>query len=572
MAHGNSSYLCNMTDMTLNQISPMFQGLVSNLSWAQMTEDNTKPDSATENYLQTIASRMKHSGHQMSVMDDPDGIPAGYTYLLQFIFHDLTRSRIFNSAPSHNHGLDNTASASNLNSPQLDLDTLYGGGIEVTPSLYERHRKGTAARYRFRMGKLGPAKASLGNLAHASNTCPYDLARIRDTVDDAAGNSPSGGGIDPIISDWRNDTHLLLSQLLVLFMHVHNKVADAIADSGEKPENIFHLTRQFIVRSYRYIIINDVMRRIIDGHVHERFFGRNQIMEDCPTETISHSAEFIFAVSRIGHGMVRNQYPVNSLFLNDKGIIAAGFIDNILTFSSFNRMLSSKNPALSQKLPVPENWIVDWKLFFKLDQTKPAYAQRISPLLAPRLMSARFDNFAASEAVQKSIPYLDMERCIRFRLPTGQQIAAKLGVDILSSSDLRAVNIPFGGDEDKRQLDLALDSVPNFRDETPLSYYVLHEAALAGNNGVHLGPVGSEIIARSISDALKCSTETHNIGVFDASEFETAQSERAINTMKKFIDLLSMDSGKLAGLVRASADGEDKMRSIRRKRGQEFAE
>lgn len=572
MQHGDGKYLCDGSIGIQGYISNLFEGLTSELSWAKMTADNAQLDPAAEYIIQKIASKMKHSGHEISALDNSDGIPAGYTYLLQFIFHDLTRSRIFSSAHFDGYGLGNASLASNLNSPQLDLDTLYGGGIEVSPHLYERHKDGNAARYRFRMGKLGPAKIGLGVLPSNSRTCPYDVARIRDTVVDAAGKIPTGGGIDPVIGDLRNDTHVLLSQLLVLFMHMHNKVADALAETGEKPENIFRMTRRFIVRSYRHIIINDVMRKLIDGQTHVRFFGRDQIVEDGTSEMIRHSAEFIFAVARIGHGMVRNQYPVNSLFLTDQGIIEDGFLDTILTFSSFNKRLSSSRPALSHKLPVPENWIVDWRLFFKIDETDPVYAQRISPLLAPRLMSARFDNFAAGDALQKSLPYLDMERCIRFKLPTGQQIASKMGVHALSPCEMRAMKIPFGGVNDKTQLDRVLDGVPEFRRETPLSYYVLQEAALLGNNGTHLGPVGSEITARTILNALICTPDTHTMGIYDTREFDTAQSERSINTMKKFIDLMSMDSRNLAELVKASTQEQGQLPSIRLKRGQEFAE
>lgn len=63
--------------------------------------------------------------------NDPDGeenllVPAGYTYLGQFIDHDLT----FDTTSS----LDKPGSVpTNLRTPRLDLDCLYGSGQQMNP-------------------------------------------------------------------------------------------------------------------------------------------------------------------------------------------------------------------------------------------------------------------------------------------------------------------------------------------------------------------------------------------------------------------------------------------------------
>lgn len=66
--------------------------------------------------------------------NDPDGeenmvVPAGYTYLGQFIDHDLT----FDTTSSLQ---DASAVPTNLRTPRLDLDCVYGSGPIDQPYLY----------------------------------------------------------------------------------------------------------------------------------------------------------------------------------------------------------------------------------------------------------------------------------------------------------------------------------------------------------------------------------------------------------------------------------------------------
>ena len=70
----------------------------------------------------------------------PDGeenlvVPAGYTYFGQFIDHDLT----FDTTSSFS---DASIDASNLRSPRLDLDCVYGAGPDDQPYLYATETAG----------------------------------------------------------------------------------------------------------------------------------------------------------------------------------------------------------------------------------------------------------------------------------------------------------------------------------------------------------------------------------------------------------------------------------------------
>src|ERR1043166_8212605 len=61
-------------------------------------------------------------------------VPAGYTYLGQFIDHDLTLDLTPLSHAADN--ADNIEQIQNFRSAYLDLDQLYGGGPNLSPFLY----------------------------------------------------------------------------------------------------------------------------------------------------------------------------------------------------------------------------------------------------------------------------------------------------------------------------------------------------------------------------------------------------------------------------------------------------
>jgi hypothetical protein len=71
----------------------------------------------------------------MQSPDSPQGdnanVPAGYTYLGQFIDHDIT----FDTTALQEIIVDPLA-VRNFRTPMLDLDSLYGSGPNVQPYLY----------------------------------------------------------------------------------------------------------------------------------------------------------------------------------------------------------------------------------------------------------------------------------------------------------------------------------------------------------------------------------------------------------------------------------------------------
>src|SRR5205809_3372738 len=97
------------------------------------------PNSRTEEGLTALGQMMIDDPN-----DRPTGTPfAGYTYLGQFIDHDLT----FDVTPLRLAGTVSVEQTPNFRSPRLDLDQVYGGGPTVSPFLYRRDSPRGAERF-----------------------------------------------------------------------------------------------------------------------------------------------------------------------------------------------------------------------------------------------------------------------------------------------------------------------------------------------------------------------------------------------------------------------------------------
>ena len=81
-------------------------------------------------------------------------------------------------------------------------------------------------------------------------------------------------------------------------------------------------------------------------------------------------------------------------------------------------------------------------------------------------------------------------RQLTWSLPSGQAVAAAMGVTPLADGDLSELQ-PYG-----------------FQSSTPLWYYVLKEAELV-EDGLHLGPVGGRIVAEVLIGLLQSDTGSY---------------------------------------------------------------
>jgi hypothetical protein len=412
------------------------------------------------------ADMLKALGKQMVAKSKPkDGpVPAGYTYLGQFIDHDLT----FDPVSSLQRDND-PAAIVDYRTPRFDLDCLYGRGPADNPYLY------CDDGVRMRLGR---------RLNNRTKNLGYDVPRPPEPDPRVANRNDSEKAI---IGDPRNDENVIIAQLHALFLQFHNRYVDLLESQTGKTPTFADV--QMLVRwHYQWIVLYDFLPRIIDASIYERVLphvtnGEEKVLEPplTPTRTIADPkcepvlkfykpeeegfipVEFSGAAYRFGHSMVRDEYRLNTN--KDRGIGGPLKILNNDPKMDLQGFRSFRN-----------DWGIEWGLFFEgLDKLEPQRARQIDTSLATALGDLPFPFTGDIHSLAER----NLLRGWRLRLPSGETVAKALGETLLTEKELRIAD------------NVALPA--EFHNNTPLWYYILAEAAGKGQRGA-LGPVGSRIV------------------------------------------------------------------------------
>jgi heme peroxidase len=494
---------------------------------------------ADRNAIGMIADA-RASGVDDPPSDDRDDIPAGYTYFGQLVVHDLTQSKVA-------IGADGRKRLQNLMSPNLDLDTIYGGGPTRCPHIYQPpfqtaylHRPKDLAddgQHLFHLGRTG--KAAFPENWQEGEGLPCDLPRV-----DVASKGVYGGlqarSVTPLVSDERNDDNLILAQLTAQFLLVHNTVASYLHRTGDptaanrplSKRESFELARHFLLKAYRSIVVHDYLKRLLLPEVYDSLIaGKIKSEDHLPIE-------FVFGVARVGHAMVRAAYEIN---------------DHInLSFGGLGRLMGFSSSSPGATLPIPADWVVDWHRFLEMDEgDKPQSARRISPFLAPTFVHGDLKNRHTN--LDGSLSFHDLWRCYQFEVPTGQECARQLlgpsSTKVLSGAEMLPVPV-FASLHPAPKLIAALEANPQFLSETPLTYYVLQEAAVLGGNGRYLGPLGSHIYATAILYALKDAPQTYPTPQGKSGlEFGEILKASGIVRLPELLEIPAMRDVELAAVI-----------------------
>jgi len=479
-----------------------------------------------------------------------ENIPAGYTYFGQLVVHDLTHSIVTAMRGG-------TQVLQNLNTPNLDLDTIYGGGPDRCPHLYQSAQtkaKLPAARKKmqgsddgaqnlFRLGRT--AKAALPENWREGYGLPFDLPRVEAGSPGIAAKA-ARVGITALVHDDRNDDNLVLAQLTALFMLVHNRVASYLSRNGDPTDNdsdlsnreSFTLARHFVLKAYRRIVVHDFLRRLLLPSVYKQ-------LTDGEIEPHDHvPVEFVFGAARVGHAMVRGSYTINEHIRP--------------SVSGLGRMMSFSGDTVDPNLPLPADWVIDWHQFLQIDEEiKPQPARRISPFLAPTFVHGRLAT--RPTRLNGSLSFHDLWRCYLLGLPTGQQYARQWfgagSPDLLSEEEMQLTPV-FVGLHTAGNLQTALEKYPDFLKKTPLSYYLLQEAAVRGCNGRYLGPLGSYIYAATIMQALEESPQIPDRqsgltfkDIADKASIDDAVGDTGVKTLPQLLAILDLSDSQLATVI-----------------------
>jgi Animal haem peroxidase len=449
------------------------------------------------------------SGLAKAMTDSPGpdssgpAIPAGFTYLGQFIDHDLTMDRTAKALGS-NVTIEELLQG---RSPALDLDCMYGRGPADADD-----SKFYSDGIRIKMGTTAPSPDLLNAGVTLGPRDGYDLPRVGQ-------GSLKVERRAALIPDHRNDENLIVAQTHLAMIRFHNRVVDKIAPATPSAD-LFEKARELVVKHYQWMIRTDFLPRLIDQAIIDdvftngrKFFEKDATPENMPTMPI----EFSVAAYRLGHSMIREQYNWNRVFRT--GGAAPASLGLLFQFSGTSGTLSpppsTPNDRESGSFEqLPSNWTVDFRRLYnftevgRADLTPPEGApnlammtdtQLVDPLKALPLGS--FGGPSSTPPEELNLAFRNLIRANMVELASGQQMAAMMGVAPVTAAKLT------------QGLPAALKSVGT---QTPLWYYILREAEL---NGGKLTGVGGRIVAETFHRAMEGSA--HSI-VRDASFRPTA--------------------------------------------------
>jgi hypothetical protein len=398
--------------------------------------------------------------------EENNNIPAGYTYLGQFIDHDLTFDP--NSSLQKTNDLEALV---DFRTPRFDLDCVYGRGPADQPYMYRED--GTM----FLLGRR------LTGSTFDKNT--RDLPR----------NNPDPLGTNrtnarALIGDPRNDENVIVSQLQGIFMRFHNHVAAEMIHRN--PLVDFKDIQQSVRWHYQWVILHDFLPRIVDIEVLKSVlpgFIRHKPFTDCFKPNLQvfkwrKSAfipiEFTTAAYRFGHSMIRPIYRLNSTLPKRFHIFSSDPLDSLVGFREF-----------------PDVWAIDWRLYFPIekrpilgpDRVQPAY--KIDTSIVNPLKTLPNPVVPPKPEVERNLAYRNLVRGFQMSLPSGQAIARQLCIKPLTEAQL-VVGKATGDPADEQVPLVSID--PAFEDNAPLWYYILAEAQVHRDD-TKLRGVGARIVA-----------------------------------------------------------------------------
>ena len=322
-------------------------------------------------------------------------IPAGYTYLGQFIDHDIALDSTGGTPP---WGTITPSSISNKRTPFLDLETIYG------------HECACDDRQPTREQLLKENSKTLLKLGNTINNGiveeifhDKDLPRIP--------GSPMA-----LIVDSRNDNNLAVAQTQVAFMRFHNAVVKYL--NADDSTETFAAARNIVIQHYQWIILKDYLPRVLKKSVLSDVLASGNRFYFPKADAPFMPLEFSVAAFRFGHSMIRDRYNWNLLFNDDPFTDAQPATLCELTKFTGNGRLGGREQLVS-------DWLINWNWFYDISTNeqhqKFNIASRIDTKIAHGLRSVMDPcNVPNTFSRETSLPALDLYRARALGLPSGQ--------------------------------------------------------------------------------------------------------------------------------------------------------
>ncbi len=413
---------------------------------------------------------------------DPAGnteTPAGYTFLGQFIDHDIT----LDTTSRLGRQITGDHLLINHRTPELDLDNVYGDGPDRTPHL-------------FRLPYI-----RVGNYISLDGYPPRaDLFRTKS----ARIYGPAGGEAVALVGDVRDDENIIISQLHAAFVAFHNRTADILVErdfggdrwkyckSGSRCDTqelaealpdkakvtIFQTAHDHVIHYYHRVIAEDFLPRVIGPeftaaflkHGREFFFPQGFRDEGGRYNSLNIPVEFAAAAYRFGHSQVRDAYVLREGAIFD--------------------LLSDQRSGPRAFQPVTPRFLVDWRYFFEIGHERPEgfnYSRKIDTELVRSLHRLNFSN-AVGKNDLGSLAARNLVRGKTLHLPSGQSVAERV-LPVLQERGLigQGGYGPRKGGHGEGWRAYVLPPSERVKyylgnADSPLWYYLLQEASAFGTN------------------------------------------------------------------------------------------
>jgi hypothetical protein len=387
---------------------------------------------------------------------------AGVTFLGQFLDHDMTfdaTSRL--GVPTR------PERSPNSRTPSFDLDSVYGRGPIADTHLYD-----AGDRVKFKI-----EKTTEGGFE--------DLPR-----------TSTGAAIIP---DPRNDEHIIIGGMQAAFLCFHNKVVDMLRANGDdhrlshrddedaedgatavdaeafddfresaRLRNLYAEARRLVTWHYQWIIVNEFLPNIVGQSLVNDVLTRGRRFYRPRGGEGSIPVEFQM-VYRFGHSIVRPSYRAN--LAGDGGQPFFAFIFDPAGQGQLDPIDLRGGARAARRF-------VGWQTFFDFGGDQATHV-RPNKMIDTKISTPLFDlplGAIASGDPPTSLAQRNLLRHVTWSLPSGQDVARVMGIRPLAPSQLS---------------ELAQFRV-GFERNTPLWYYILKEAELAG--GTTLAGVGARIV------------------------------------------------------------------------------
>jgi hypothetical protein len=395
-------------------------------------------------------------------------IPAGYTYFGQFVDHDIT----FDTTSAID-ALQDANTITNMRTPALDLDSVYGRGPALDPYLYRFPPAGvspTAVKMQLgrnrNLGTGGPLDAT----SVPATPTNFDVPRVLSGTDTTVITPEST--FTAVIGDPRNDENVIVSQLHHAMLKFHNQVVELLVTAAF-PGDIFTEAKRIVTHHYQWCVVHDFLPRICGAVAVNNAIASVSAIVGSPFRM---PVEFSVAAYRFGHSMIRNGYILNSSLPP-----AISTLKGVFDF------------IRSPLLPLFSNWAVDFNMLF--NTSHPVGASFNNARKIDSVLAAGLEAIPGGSGIMAVLAARNLRRGLAMGLPSGQAAATALGITPLTAAQIKT-GLPAA--------EIAvLDSNGGILlVKTPLWYYVLREAMVV-NNGDALGPLGARIVAETFVRMLK---------------------------------------------------------------------